>query len=109
MDDTQFQERRRILTNMRYSLCDIKSKDYATEEDRLINFKRISARLRGKISPEAVLLIYMSKHLDAIDSFVADGCKDDRSESIQGRIFDAQNYLDLLLAFVEEGKNEKEG
>jgi len=108
MKNEEFINLRAILTRTRFDICDRKAKDYANDEDRLINFKRISRRLQGTVSPELVLLVYMAKHMDAIYSYVAGGCKDNRSEPIQGRIHDAQNYLDLLSGFVNERRKHEE-
>ena len=87
-------------------MCDKKSEDYASDEDRLLNFKRTGAGL--SLPPEKVLMIFATKHFDAINSFVRTGAKDNRSEPIVGRIYDLQNYLDLLLGLIEERGNVAE-
>lgn len=72
--------------------------EYANSDDQLANFKRLSQRLG--LSPEAVILVYLAKHLDAIDSFVRTGRV--HSEPIVGRIDDAILYLVLLKAQIAE-------
>lgn len=63
------------------------------------NFDRLSDRLG--LSPEQVLMVYLSKHLDSIDTYVSRLSKDpskvpEASEPITGRIDDAILYLLLL-------------
>lgn len=60
------------------------------------NFDRLSATLG--ISPEQVLLVYLTKHMDGINSYVK-GHKSQR-ESVKGRIVDAIVYLNLLYGMV---------
>jgi hypothetical protein len=103
-DGVSFAVERQIHTLRRFELCDNKSLDYASGQDRLANFKRIGARLRQ--TPETILMVYATKHYDAICAYIEGGCEDDRSEPIVGRIYDLQNYMDLLLAL---GRERREG
>lgn len=75
-----------------------KGVEYSNSDDQLANFKRLSQRLG--LTPEAVILVYLTKHLDAIDSFVRTGRV--HSEPITGRIDDAILYLVLLKAQIAE-------
>lgn len=75
-----------------------KGAEYANSENQLANFKRLGQRLGLK--PEAVILVYLTKHLDAIDSYVRTGQV--HSEPIEGRIDDAILYLILLKASIHE-------
>jgi uncharacterized protein (DUF849 family) len=75
-----------------------KGAEYANSENQLANFKRLGKRLGLK--PEAVILVYLTKHLDAIDSYVRTGRV--HSEPIEGRIDDAILYLILLKASIRE-------
>ncbi len=102
MKDIDFKDLRNLLTLKRFKLCDKKALDYAGKEDRLINFKRLGAAL--KLRPEQILAVYATKHYDAILSYVRCGSFDNRSEPIQSRIDDLQNYLDLLNAIIDEEK-----
>jgi hypothetical protein len=106
MTNPTFKQMRHRHTWTRFKVCDKKSEDYAAESDRLMNFKRTGAGL--SLPPETVLMIFATKHFDAINSFVRAGGKDDRSEPIIGRIYDLQNYLDLLLGLIEERGNVAE-
>lgn len=90
----------------RHELMIGKAAEYTKEsDDRLANFKNIS-KSTG-VSPLAVWLVYAQKHFDAITNFVRTG-KEKSEESIEGRIDDLQNYLDLLRGLVWEKKNGEE-
>lgn len=99
----KFNELRTNFNAKREKLLTEKWKDYRWwSEDVLANFINMSQRL--DISPEQALAIYMGKHFDAIYSY----CKNHtiaHSEPIEERIADAINYLELLLAMVEERNN----
>lgn len=85
------------------SLLDIKGGEYADDTDRLSNFKR-GAALAG-VTPLQCALIYMSKHYDAVATFVrddAEGRTRPRSETINGRLDDMINYCVLLKALIAE-------
>jgi hypothetical protein len=105
MKQELFKQRRDELTFERFSLCDEKSKEYTIDsEDRHANFKRVGSNLG--LPPEEVLMVYASKHFDSICRFVKNGCKEQGTEGIQGRISDLQNYLDLLGTLLEEKEHE---
>ena len=77
-------------------LCELsstKGREYAGTDDVLLNFKRLAERLY--LEPRQVLSVYLTKHLDAIDSWVRCGIIYSE-ESITGRIDDAILYLVLL-------------
>lgn len=85
-----------------------KGGEYAGSEDRLANFKR-GAGLTGA-TPLQVALIYLSKHYDAVATYVRDdaaGVTRDRSEPIDGRLDDLMNYCLLTKALVEERTEER--
>lgn len=102
MHNNDFVDRRREHAERRYIMCDKKAEDYSGEEDRLLNFKRTGDTLG--IPSEKVLMIFARKHWDAVEAFVKAGGVDNRSEPIIGRIYDLQNYMDLLIALIEEKK-----
>jgi hypothetical protein len=86
-------------------LLRVKGGEYAGSEDRLANFKR-GAALTGA-TPAQVLFIYLSKHYDAVATFVRDqaaNVKRERSEPIGGRLDDIINYCILLKAMVIEAQ-----
>lgn len=76
-----------------------KGKEYANSESRFANFNRLSARLN--ISNLAVALVYFTKHMDAIESYVKQG-RIYSTETIQGRIVDAITYLTLIAGMIQE-------
>ena len=85
------------------SLLVVKGGEYAGSDDRLANFKR-GAVLTGA-TPLQVLFIYLSKHYDAVATYVRDqatGTQRPRSESIVGRLDDMINYCILAKALVQE-------
>lgn len=92
---TTFEECKKLLIT--------KGGEYAGGSDRLANFKRGAGRVGVK--PLTVLHIYLSKHLDAIDTYVRKAqCEETQvlSEPIEGRIDDAINYLLLAKALIAE-------
>lgn len=76
-------------------------KEYAGGEDAHGNFNRLAERLQ--LSPEKVLMVYLSKHLDGIDAYI-NGHKSQR-EGVHGRIEDAIVYLFLLHSMIEAPEN----
>jgi hypothetical protein len=81
-----------------HQLREAGQKEYAhTDHDAFGNFNRLSTLLgltRGQ-----VLMVYLTKHLDGIASYVK-GHRSQR-ESVKGRINDAIVYLVLLRGMVE--------
>ena len=76
-----------------------KGREYANSDDQLANFKRLAKRLG--LSPAQVCMVYLTKHLDSVDSWVRNPAQD-LSEPIEGRIDDAILYLILLKAIASE-------
>ncbi len=106
MKNGRFVSFRSVSTIDRFKLCDEKSKEYTIDsDDRHANFKRVGKNLG--LPPEIILMVYASKHFDAICRFVKNGCKEEGSEGIQGRIFDLQNYLDLLITLLKEDSSNE--
>lgn len=81
------------------ALSDSKGAEYAHDADQLANFKRLAQRLG--MTSEAVLMVYLTKHLDSIESYVRRPSMD-LSEPIDGRIDDAILYLCLLKALIHD-------
>lgn len=81
------------------ALSDTKGTEYAHDADQLANFKRLGERLG--MAPEAVLMVYLTKHLDSIESYIRRPSMD-LSEPIDGRIDDAILYLCLLKALIHD-------
>jgi len=70
-------------------------------QDKFANFKRLAAKL--SLHEFKILMVYMQKHLDAIDAFVREEYND--PEPIDGRIKDAINYLLILYGMIIESKD----
>jgi hypothetical protein len=76
-----------------------KGREYANSESRFANFDRLSARLG--MSNLQIALVYFTKHMDAIESYVKKG-RTYSTETIQGRIVDAITYLTLIGGMIQE-------
>ena len=81
-----------------YKIMGSKGISYSGLEDKLGNFKRLSVLTSS--SPEKVLFIYVTKHFDALSSYIRGEYKD--SENIKSRILDIINYMFLLAALLKE-------
>jgi hypothetical protein len=81
-----------------------KGHDYTQGDHRLKNFFRNGERL--SLSAEKVLAVYMFKHWDAIETYLRLGSVE--SEPIEGRIYDAINYLLLLFKMVKQRQRDDE-
>lgn len=85
----------------------IKGGEYAGSDDRLANFKR--GELRTGAHPFQVLWIYLSKHIDSVETYIKDiatGKTRTRSEPIEGRLDDIINYCILMKALIKEKETE---
>ena len=109
MDQKRFEALFRYTIDEIERLLIVKGGEYAGSEDRLANFKR-GADLTGT-TPLQCALIYMSKHYDAVSTYIRDdaaGKDRPRSESIEGRLDDLINYCILIKALiVEQGETPK--
>lgn len=100
MNSTEFEDRYLRTTAERlFALTRSKGREYANSDDQLANFKRLATRLG--LTPAQVLMVYLTKHLDSIDSWVKNPHQD-LAEPIDGRIDDAILYLILLKAIANE-------
>lgn len=84
-------------------LLEAKGGEYAGDQDRLANFKRNAERL-GML-PEQIWAVYFAKHIDAIFQYIMDqgnGTERRRTESLEGRVDDAINYLLLFKGILAE-------
>lgn len=87
-------------------LLSVKGGEYAGSDDRLANFKR--GAFRTGCTPLQVLWVYLSKHIDSVETFVRDEAEKvtrERSEPIDGRLDDIINYCLLAKALIKEGQN----
>lgn len=106
MTNMDFLRLREEHTARRFDLCDVKSRDYTTGDNRLDNFYRLAGMY--DVHPLKVLGIYLQKHQDSIARYIKTEGKEKYSESIEGRLADVQNYLDLMLAMIKELEDLKE-
>ena len=95
----EFDEFQNRLIEQVVEMKNTKGKEYANSESRFANFDRLAVRLN--IKPTAVALVYLTKHLDSIESYIKNG-QTYSTESIQGRIVDAITYLTLIAGMIEE-------
>lgn len=95
----EFDEFQEKLLDEVVQMKNTKGKEYANSESRFANFDRLSQRLN--IKPTAVALVYLTKHMDAIESYISRG-RTYSTESIQGRIVDAITYLTLVAGMIQE-------
>lgn len=101
MTFAEFDEFQAALIAEVVKIKDTKGKEYANSESRFANFDRLSAKLG--ISRIQVCNVYMTKHLDAIDSYCKNGTYYS-NENIRGRIVDAITYLTLLAGMIAESE-----
>lgn len=96
----EYNKLREEIIKEAFEVSDAKGRDYTrSSEDVLANFKTVAERIG--ISPMKSLLVYMSKHSDAIENYIKnDGAFE--SEPIKGRIIDNINYLILLWCIINE-------
>lgn len=90
------------------ALQKVKGGEYATDGDRLANFKRNAEHLGLK--PEQIWAVYAGKHWDAIQTFVRDIAEEKerpRSEPIEGRIDDLIVYLVLFKGILVDSATSK--
>lgn len=103
MNSTQFESLLAQTFNSMQNLSNTKGKEYAGTDDRLSNFKRLGQAL--SLLPEKVLMVYLTKHLDSITTYINElekPIKIELSEPIEGRIDDAILYLALLKGLIQE-------
>lgn len=102
MNREEFNKQRDSLLEEAFQISKNKGKDYSRDnEDVLYNFKSVGERLG--MNPLDVLMIYMLKHQDAIETFVRSKGQSE-SEPIRQRIIDNINYLTLLYGLIiDEG------
>src|SRR5438034_2762 len=86
--ETEFLKLYQDFANEQLTIMHDASKDYASEEDRLANFKRLAERLN--VSPLLIWAVYFTKHVDSILSYINTGRMN--RDSVRGRFLDIANY-----------------
>jgi len=92
-----------VIFEQMMAVCDVATREYATEDNIFANFERLSEDLA--ITREQVLWVYLRKHLDGIVSWI-NGFTSQR-EPVEGRIKDAMVYLGLLWCMEADRKAEE--
>lgn len=113
MINSRYRQSREDRFYDRIAMADSKSNEYAKNDDRLANFKEVSRQLG--VHPLAVAGVYWYKHVAAVQTFIrrvesgesVEEVEASLSESIEGRIMDCQEYLDIIGALIEESKNDE--
>ncbi len=98
--DALFDEHFQKITELSRS----KGADYASEYDRLSNFKDQAAKLG--LTPYQVWAVYANKHWDAINAFVRNNGQLE-SEPIESRVHDIIVYSFLLLGLIQDKQREE--
>lgn len=78
---------------------DTKGKEYARDASRFANFDRLAER--KKLPRLTIADVYLTKHLDAIESYLQTGTIHS-TERIRGRFVDAVTYLILMAGMAAE-------
>lgn len=91
---------RNMFENLNFPTLERKGHDYSGDEDVNSNFQKTADRLRDGIDKYDILMVYLDKHLLAINTWIKD--REVKSEPITGRIVDAINYLYILWTMMYE-------
>lgn len=86
-------------------LLKTKGEAYSGTQDCLANFKRNAERVG--VTPFQIWLVYFNKHIDAITNAIKTNPQYpiEATESMDGRIADAINYLFLLKGLLVDQRN----
>lgn len=110
----QFMELRDEFNEQELRLIGIKKEEYATDDDRLLNFRQIAA-FEGRTMSQ-VAATYFLKHIQSITRVVQSRgpyawcwVTPGGGEGLKQRIADARLYLLLLAACIEEAVGELQG
>jgi len=107
-----YKQRKKIIekaNKRRQALMLNKGKEYSGGNKNInYNFEEVARRLGKRLAgtPEYVCLVYFEKHLLSIEKWARDG-KLSSGETINSRIDDATNYLNILETLIYESKNKK--
>lgn len=101
MTKQQFEDKINLILQEIKSRILKKGDEYANEDDRLINFKQITA-LDGYGTPEQKLLTLFNKHQAVISyKWIVDGIIPETNELYE-RVIDNIAYYIILLNILEE-------
>lgn len=99
MDSITFNEHLMHMQQVTVDTLTVKAAEYATDGDRLHNFK-VAAAVQG-ISPTAALAGMMAKHTVSVYDMIGDG-EVHPMELWEEKIKDSINYLFILWALLHE-------
>jgi hypothetical protein len=113
MNNANFIESTKVFFQKCLDVMNTKGQEYSGSEDKFANFKRLAKKYR--VPTEEICGIYMTKHMDSIDSFIRERragksvmeLEMGLSEPISGRIGDAINYLFILKGIIDEEREEE--
>lgn len=105
VNTSQFEALLRATFDTLLTLTRTKGAEYAHDADQLANFRRLSDRLG--LPAEAVLMVYLTKHLDSVESYIREP-RSGLSEPIESRIDDAILYLCLLKALIHDSSRQSD-
>jgi len=110
MEQVLFNEIVKNSFSKRFAIFDRKSYDYATTEDCLSNFKRVSFicdKIHIDVSkPEGIALLYIIMKIDRLTNLLNKGSHP-KNESIDDTINDLQNYIDILRCLLYEKRQHE--
>ena len=80
-------------------ILESKSKDYATEQDPLFNFR---GSVFAGVEPERALLVRVLDKMQRIRNFLDKGELATKGEGVNDSIYDIINYMVLLKALIAD-------
>ena len=112
MDNMTFIEETKKFFEECLNVMNTKGQEYSGSEDKFANFKRLAKKY--DVPAEEICGIFMTKHLDSINSFIRQRragksvweIEVGLSEPISGRIKDAVNYLFILNGIIDEERKK---
>lgn len=107
----QFMELRDEFNKREVRLIGLKKEEYATDDDRILNFRQIAA-FEGRTISQTTTTCFL-KHIESITRAVQNDdfskwcwVTPEGSEGLKQRFADARLYLLLLAACIEESVEE---
>lgn len=103
MDNVELRQIQGFIMNGALTTMEAKGKDYATDGDRLSNFK-VAANWAGKGDQTDICFVYMMKQVIAVRTAVQK--RELKGESLPDKLRDIINYAVLLAANIQETNPE---
>lgn len=83
------------------SIREKKSNDYASEDDTLLNFKKLA--LKREVDPSDIVRFFLDVKLQRLDNLKG---KDPKCESVEDTIVDLINYAGLYYACLVDERSK---